>query len=390
MPVPPCPAHLKFRILHVLESLDRAGLERVASDLALSQHAAGHAVSVFCINDTDGFRAELEQAGIDVVIGGKSRSFDTRVMRRLRGVVAQADIDVVHTHNFMPNIYAAASLVGAMHERVQVTTCHDMGTRLSNRKLLAMYRLSLLRTDRVAMVGKQVHDRYVGQGLVKERRASTILNGIPVGKFAGASGSIVRAQLGIPASARVIGCVGRLVSIKNHALMIELMPDLVAKFPDLHLVLVGQGDSLDALQREVTSLGISGCVHIAGEQPDVVQWLAAFDIFALPSFSEGLSIALLEACASPLPTVAFAVGGNGEIIEHAVSGWLAGEGDKAAFRSGLERLIDDAGQRARFATAAANWVAANASVAAMTRQYDAFYVAALAEAGVNRRPLSPA
>src|SRR5690606_5156500 len=122
--------------------------------------------------------------------------------------------------------YAATAMLGARHRHAIVNSCHNMGTRLSNARLRGLYRLSLRRTARVAMVGEQVHGRFTGDGLVDPARAVTVRNGIPVARFSSddARRRAARAQLGIAEDAPVIGSVGRLVGLKNHHLLIACMP----------------------------------------------------------------------------------------------------------------------------------------------------------------------
>lgn len=371
--------HPPLGILHVVNSLDYGGLERVVCDLALQQHADGHRVRVFSICDTAGFRDALESAGIPVTVGGKRRTLDLRVLRALRQAATGHGIDILHTHNFVPNYYAATAMLGTRHRHAIVNSCHNMGTRLSNARLRGLYRLSLRRTARVAMVGAQVHGRFTADGIVDPARAVTVLNGIPVGRFSPgeARRRAARAQLGIAEDAPVVGSVGRLVELKNHRLLIACMPALLAAHPTARLVLVGDGPLLAELRAYAQSLGVAAQVVFAGAHDDVAALLPALDIFALPSRTEGLSIALLEACAAQRAVVATAVGGNPEIIEDGVTGRLFASEDQVRLSALLLELLDDAPQRQRLGEAAGRWVQAHASVEAMAGRYREVYADAL-------------
>ncbi len=371
------PTERPLRIVHVVDSLEFGGLERVVVDLAIAQKHAGHQVQVFSINATAGFRPNLESADIRVVVGDKQGTLDRRVLKSLRATTAQAD--VVHAHNFVPNYYAALATLFQRGRRVQICTCHDMGTRLSNRRLRWLFRWSLSRTRRVAMVGQQVCDRFIEMGMVDPRRAVTVLNGIPVQRFRNSPERKERArgQLGLPATSPVIGCVGRLVGLKNHALLLTQMPRLLQTHPDLMLVIVGDGPLHDQLLDQVQSLGIARHVMLLGARTDVADLLPAFDVFALPSQTEGLSIALLEACATGLAVVASRVGGNPEIIHDGQTGRLIEANDAQSLLHGLTELLDDPVARARFGAAACDWVTAHASIDALRRAYDDCYIQAL-------------
>jgi glycosyltransferase involved in cell wall biosynthesis len=362
-------------IVHVVDSLEFGGLERVVTDLAVSQLQHGHRVSVFSINDTKGFAPELRSCGIDVHVGHKQGTLDLAVLKALRRVASQQSADIVHGHNFVPNYYAALAMLGMWRRPCLVNTCHDMGARLSNRKLRLLFQFSLLKTARVAMVGAQVHERYVSSGMVRASRAETVLNGIPVDRFqiTAPRRLAAREKLGIDNDAFVLGCVGRLVGLKNHALLIDLLPDLLRIQPRLKLVIVGYGELHAALNQQAASLGVSDHVVITGQRSDVADLLPGFDVFALPSLTEGLSIALLEACASGLPILASAVGGNPEIVHHNSTGLLVPAADPVATAAAIRMLINDEELRTRLGQSAQEWVRANASTDVLEQAYDKFY-----------------
>ena len=375
--LPAARAHLN--IVHVVDSLEVGGLERVTTDLAKAQKAAGHQVSVFSINTTTGLKAELQAAGIEVIEGHKKTSLDRQVLGGLRRWIRSQHIDVVHAHNFVPNYHAAFATLGLRHRPVQICTCHDMGMRLSNRKLRWLFKWSLTRTAEVAMVGKQVYERYLSLGLVQADRAHAVLNGIPVDRFTASRErrSNARSELGLNEQDLVIGCVGRLVPLKNHQRMIDVMPSLLTQHPGLKLVIVGDGERRQALTDQIKQLGLEANVLLAGQRSNVSDLLPAFDIFALPSQTEGVSIALLEACATGLAVVATNVGGNPEIVRDQVTGLLIPTDDNAALEAALSQLLDTPDRRQGLGLRAANWVRENASDQALLKAYDQCYAKAL-------------
>jgi glycosyltransferase involved in cell wall biosynthesis len=366
-----------LKLMHVVDSLEMGGLERVMTDLAIAQKEAGHDVTVFSINDTQGFLPVLEAAGVPVVIGHKRGSLDLKVLRALRGLAA--NMDVIHSHNFVPNYYSAAAMLGMRAAPVLVSTCHDMGKRLSNRRLRWLYLWSLKRTARVAMVGKQVHDRFVSDGTVPEARALTVLNGIPYEKFTNSAQRRfdARVALGLPMEALVVGCVGRMVALKNHGLLIDQVPALLKQFEDLHVVIIGGGELDAKLKAQVATLGLGTRVLFPGVRNDVADLLPAFDIFALPSQTEGLSIALLEACATGLAIVATNVGGNPEIINDRMTGRLVSANDGHALAEALADLLSSSEERVSFGMGARLWVEHYGSVNSLRLAYDKFYASAI-------------
>lgn len=367
-------------VLHVVDSLETGGLERVVVDLAIAQRDHGHRVAVFSLTDTAGLGPELEAAGIPVIAGGKRAGFDLRLLSRLRGAVDAQGADIVHSHNFVPSYQAALAIAAWLRARaVLVNTCHNMGGRLARPRLRLLYRLSLARTARVAGVGRQVAEHLVASRLAPAGRVSAVRNGVPLPPAATAtSRSQARAALGLPADALVVACVGRLVPLKNHRLLLDQVQELAAAFPRLHVVLLGDGPEREALERQALSLGIAQRILFAGTRRDVSTLLPGIDVFALPSLTEGLSIALLEACAAGLPVVASAVGGNPEIVRHGQTGLLVPVDDGDALRAALLRILGDRPLRHALGLAARDWVTAHASIDAMRRSYDRLYADALA------------
>lgn len=363
-------------LVHVVDTLERGGLERVVSELAIAQHARGQQVSVFSINDCSGFREMLEDAGVSVHVGGKQRGFDVSVLRLLRRLAAQADL--LHTHNFVPNYYAAVALLGMRGAPCLVHSVHNMGTRLGNRRLRWLYRASLRRTARMGMVGAQVYRHFIDQAYFPPHRAEVLRNGISmdVPVCADERGR-ARRRLGIQPNALVLGSVGRLVEVKNHVALLRQMPALLAEHPQLQVVLIGGGPLHDALAQEAGALGVAAHLHLPGNRADVAELLPALDIFALPSHSEGLSIALLEACRAGLPIVATDVGGNGEVVQDGHTGLLVPAGSAPALHAALQRLLADAALRVRLGAAAQAWVRQHGSIEAMRASHDGFYRRAL-------------
>lgn len=365
----------KLGVVHVIDSLEYGGLERVVADLAIAQAAYGHTVKVFSLCDTDGFRPFLEQAGIPVIIGHKRGGADVRLIRLLRATLLETGVDVVHTHNFVPSYYAAAATRFARRPPVLVNTCHNMGGRLRNRRLRWLYRWSLTHAQKVAMVGAKVREQLVSSGRVPASKSSTVMNGIPVDRFerSSATRAQVRDELGIAQDALVIGTVGRLVELKNQRLLLEAAALLRPSRPGLVVVLAGDGPLRDELASLARQLGMQDGVVFTGPRQDIPRLLNAFDLFALPSRTEGLSIALLEACAAGLPLIATRVGGNDEIVQAHQTGLLVPSDDVSALRAALSRLLEDPAQRLRMGENARRWVVEHGSIEAMRENYDALY-----------------
>jgi glycosyltransferase involved in cell wall biosynthesis len=219
-----------------------------------------------------------------------------------------------------------------------------------------------LRRDLVAHLG------------VPEERFEVIPNGVDVTRMARADRSSARRALGAPDGALVVGSVGRLVPVKNYALLLRAFGRLAASTPGpVRLVLLGDGPERATLERAAAASGIASLVQLPGHRDDVPELLVGLDVFVLPSLNEGMSNTLLEAMAAGVPVVASDVGGNREIVEDDRSGMLFPSGEEAALLERLRRLAGDPGSRARLGKAGQERVMRDFSMGAMIRSYEALY-----------------
>jgi glycosyltransferase involved in cell wall biosynthesis len=149
----------------------------------------------------------------------------------------------------------------------------------------------------------------------------------------------------------VIGGIGRLDPVKGYDSLIQVVARLVAEFPNVILALAGSGPDRERLNRIARESGIESRVRFLGFHADVRPVYQAFDVFAMPSLSEALPYAVLEAMASGLPVVGTIVGGVPEIIVPGETGLLVPPRDPNALAESLRILLRDAGLRARMGTA---------------------------------------
>lgn len=362
-------------IVHVVETLERGGLERMVVDLAVAQRAAGRRPRVICLYRPGLLAEELTTLGVELLDCGKRRGFDAEALMRLRRGLADAPGAVLHSHNANAHYHAVVAAVGLPLARL-INTRHGMGAADPRSRLEWLYRRSMRRTDAVAAVCEAARVRFAEQGVRPRRALVAVPNGIRVERFAAASPArrkALRATLGLSPGTRIVGTVGRLNPVKDQSLLLRAFARLHAAMPDTALVLVGDGALRGALDAEAGTLGLADAVHLLGDRGDVDALLPGFDAFALSSRSEGYSMALLEACAAGLPIVATDVGGNREIVREGVNGWLVGAGDEVALGDALASLLRDPAMAATMGRAGREWALHEASIEAMMRRYDTLY-----------------
>lgn len=227
---------------------------------------------------------------------------------------------------------------------------------------------SLLKRRRAIMNTMMAQDitvsRAVAQSLVREvgqspDRIVTIYNGLKspadisdLGVRRAAARAGTRKALGIAQSAVVVGTVGRQSPEKNLPALIDAVAGLDPTAGDVVLVLCGEGDERmrAALRARGDGVGLGDRLLIPGRLDDLQGVLAALDVFALPSLTEGMPLSLMEAMAAGVPSVATAVGGVPELVRDGVSGLLVAESsDIVGISAAIARLLADPGLRADIA-----------------------------------------
>ena len=178
-------------------------------------------------------------------------------------------------------------------------------------------------------------------GVEAPGRIRTVLNGVDLQRFAGVDGRPVRAELGFAPDDVLIGGVGRLQVFKGYEYLIRALPPVLADFPRAQLILCGTGPLESRLRSECERARIADRVRFLGFRKDIPQLMAALDVFVQPSLREGLSIALIEAAAAGLPSVACTIAGNAEIVQHGRTGILVPPADPVALGAAIRSLIED-------------------------------------------------
>lgn len=364
-----------MNITHVVENLNRGGLERMVLELVKLQHRQGHRCQVVCLFERGARAHELDELGIPVHACGKRRGLDLRALARARRMVRSHATDVLHTHNAVAHYQAVLATCGLGVRRV-INTRHGMGSNRRSGRREWLYRRALTRTDAVVTVCQAACRDAIRRGIVPAAMAKVVPNGIRVESFPTANAAMRERLLRIlqmPVQTWVIGNVGRLNWAKNQAGLIRAFRQVHEERPDTVLVLIGDGELRTELQQCAITEGVADSVRFLGDRNDVPELLQGLDQFVLSSLSEGYSMALLEACAVALPIVATTVGGNGEIVHDGSNGRLVPAGDPAALANAMLDLLRNPERALALGRAARTWVEHHGSLEAMASHYASLY-----------------
>jgi len=329
---------------------------------------------VICAKSGGDLGAAIQALGVELVrldLGERVISADmVRCVRATAALFRAREVDVVQCFQWRPALIgmAAARLAGrgrvvagrrsAPVERGVRAVLEDLVVRLA---------------DRVVVNAEALRPRGAAAA-----RTDVIPSGVDTDVFRPRpdARAAMRTRLGFGNDEPVIGTVGRLEARKGTATLIAAAARLAKKgLSDLRVVVVGDGPLRDELPALAARLGISGRVAMLGDRSDIPEILAALDIFVLPSRTEGMSNALLEAMATALPVVATAVGGNPEVVAAEMTGVLVPVDDSMAMADAVLRLLTTPTLAGELGGAARRHVEERYGARAMVRRLEAIYAA---------------
>ena len=233
--------------------------------------------------------------------------------------------------------------------------------------------------DQAIAVSEAARRDWIDRSGIAPDRVATIHNGIDPSRYCRRqTKEEARGQLGLPYEAMILAGVGRLEPAKGFADLIDAVADLRQDFPQVLAVIAGSGRLAEPLKSRAEALGVCEAVRFLGYQSDVNPLLDAADVFVIPSLSETLGYALLEAMAHELPAVGTTVGGIPEVVAAGVTGFLAPARNPPALAAAIGPLLASAELRQRLGSAARKRVVQNFHEADMVRKTLDFYRAMLA------------
>lgn len=290
---------------------------------------------------------ELRVLGIDVVVLDEQKLSAVDILIRLTRLLRERDIDIVHTHRYKDTILGtiAAKWTGVPY---LVRTIHGLVEPLSgwNRAKFSTYealdKLTLwCAANRIIAVSKQMAETLKASGY----RASSVMcihNGVDLSRLRPRkSREQIRKELGLTPRTLLVGTAGRLAPVKAHDSLLRAATLILREEPHARFLIVGDGPLREELVALADNLGVRRECLFPGARPDVHDLIWAMDIFVLPSLSEGIPMALLEAMALGRPVVATAVGGVPEIVTHSSNGLLVKPGDEQALATACLDLAFD-------------------------------------------------
>jgi glycosyltransferase involved in cell wall biosynthesis len=363
------------KVLQVVLSLNPGGTERLVVEI-VRRLRSELSMAVCCLDEAGSWGESLRREDVGVTALRRRQGFRPRLGYAIARIAAQHRARVVHCHHYSPFVYASIARLWSPGLRIIFTEHGRLSDAPPSARRRAANRVLSHAPREVVTVSSELKQHLVAEGF-PTHKVSVIYNGIDVGAVPGCDmRARVRRELGVADNAIVVGTIARLDPVKDLHTLIRAVGQHEAWRAPLVLLVIGDGSERARLEAAARDTGAGSAVRFLGHREDARDLLAACDLYANSSISEGISLTILEAMAAGLPVVATRVGGTPEIVD-ATCGRLVPARDPESLSGTLAALGADPVLRQSLGREARARVEQRFTLDRMVREYrDAYYAAA--------------
>ncbi|MEJ0038452.1 MAG: glycosyltransferase [Gammaproteobacteria bacterium] len=339
-------------LAYVVNTLNPGGTERLVFEMSV-RFSKDFDLLVVCLDDVGAWGRELRARGIAVHCVWRQPGLDLSMPRRLANLFRAHGVRIIHAHQCTPWFYAALSRLHYSEPRLLLEEHGRFFPEVPNAKRALVNRLLIRKlTHRFVGVSEDIRNRlhrYEGLDLGE---IEVVYNGVaPQPALEADARRAKRVALGFADTDFVVGTVGRFDPIKNLPMLIDGIAGAAGKVPSVRGLLVGDGPEMPAVRVRLAATGQTERIVLTGFRQDARELAQCMDLFVLASFSEGTSMALLEAMSARVPVAVTRVGGNPEIVSAGQTGWVVESGAVPELVEAIIEAATDPGRRAGFAEA---------------------------------------
>ncbi len=363
-------------IVHLIYRLDIGGMENLLVERINRMPAGAYRHAVVTLAGHTDFARKISKPGVEIHTLGKQAGLSPRTHADLFKLLRRLRPAILHTYNLAGIEYAPAALLAGVPVRVNGLHGRDGADpegrnwkhKLLRRLMLPFYDCCYANSRDMEAWNRAV----IG---VPGHKSCLLNNGIDAERFRPLAQGEQRLEFGFGPACKVIGTVGRVQDVKDHAALVDAFALLRALLPDmpLRLAIVGDGPLLAPLRDKVRALGLAGLVWMPGARADIPDVMRGLDVYAISSIAEGTPGSVLEAMASGLPVVGTRVGGVPDVIDDGATGQLVPPRDPQAMAEALARYLRSPGLAAAHGMAGRARVLSHYSMTAMVASYQALY-----------------
>ncbi|MGD9048585.1 MAG: glycosyltransferase family 4 protein [Anaerolineae bacterium] len=363
-------------ILHLGNEVQDSGICRIIQHLVQRLGQRDYSWHIGGLRGIGEVQGEFSRLGMQIVDFSDRRNGSASVVGRIRDYVLAHQISIIHTHSPRTRLAAARVLMGT-RRTLHLATEHLLYAPRDRRWGLIytlLDRATLYLPDHTVAVSEEMHRRIVALPGLSSMRITAIRNAIDCESYyVPEQRDPCRWEFGLTGESLVIGFTGRMVEQKRLDLLLEGFSLVLARYPQAHLLIVGDGELRPELQACADSLDVSHAVTWTGFRRDIPRLLAAMDLYIQPSANEGLPLSLLEAMAAGKAVIATDVGGAQEALTHQETGILIPPESSQAIGTAIMDLLNHPEKRMALADAARDHVVQEFGVQRMVEGYLSVY-----------------
>jgi len=367
----------KDTVCHLISSTGLYGAETVILNLLeVMRDNARFRCLLGCVEDKDNKRCALYQEAqrqgyhaFQVNVSNISMLRDIVVLRRS---LSQEGVSLLHCHGYKASVIGY--LVSLIYDIKLLITCHSLNPEgIKLRFYDKLQSIVRRRVEKVVGVSEKIVSQLKDQN-IPDDRLLVIPNGVSLREFrAERDITPLRGELNIPSDHLIVGSLGRLIEVKGHIYLIESARQIISVFPKVTFLIAGEGPLREDLSALIDEYQLNSNFKLIGFRNDKARLLQLFDIFVLPSLSEGTPMALLEAMSAGLPCLVSEVGGNKKVLENGVDGILIPPRQISLLTNMLLKMLNDKSLRDEISAGARKKIETEYSAEAMGKMYLSLY-----------------
>ncbi len=269
---------------------------------------------------------------IDIPMKG---DIDFHMVWRLKKIIMQYKPNIIHIHS-----RRGADTMGAIAAKITHTPA-IISRRVDNKEPRWLAHIKYNLFEHIITISCGIRDVLLKEG-VPPNRITCIHSAIDITEYEQkCDKSSFLKEFNISDNAITIGVIAQLIKRKGHELLLNILPSLIDKYPNISVLFFGQGPLKEKLLKSITEKKLDKVVKLTGFIDNLHKWIGCLDIVVHPALYEGLGISLLQASAASVPIVASPFGGIPEVVHDGINGFLVDPNDSINFQNRIERLIQD-------------------------------------------------
>lgn len=332
------------RVLHILLSMSMGGAETLVYHMVQHSSFAGNKPVICCLKSVGELGERLKDEGFTVYCHYSKMGVDWGLIGWIRRIILSEKIDVVHAHQYPAFFYGAPAAFLAGRVKCIYTEHGRLYPDKRHWKRCLVNPVLAASVDHLVSISLSTAKAMADIDNLPSNKIKIINNGVDICRMMPALDQArKRRELSIGETCQIIGTAARLEPIKNLPMMLRAFKRIHHVLPETCLIVAGDGSQMEHLVVLAADLGIADDVRFIGLRFDMPEIYLLMDVFLLTSFTEGISVTLIEAMASGVPGVVTDVGGNPEVVTDGVTGRLVTSDDDVMLAEVVVELLQNPG-----------------------------------------------